>query len=162
MSDASKIDDGGAAALALTNGVHALVSSVDFQRLSQFRWRLGHNGYVYLAGGRAKGRPCLLHRIVMDAPTGHDVHHIDENKLNCRRSNLLLVTPQEHQRFHLIKSVERSRAARKYPLMGTCKVCGEVFVAHPSHRGRQVCCSKQCGVRLAIGARMEKYYASQR
>lgn len=153
-------NDGGAVTLALANGSCALISAVDFQRLSQLRWRLGTNGYVYLVGGRKKGLPCLLHRIVMDAPRGHDVHHIDENKLNCRRGNLLVVTPKEHQNFHLNKSVERSRTARKYPLTGTCKACGEIFVAHPDHRGRQVCCSKTCSIKLAVCARVEKYHAS--
>lgn len=52
------------------------------------------------------GRQIMEHVLVWEThhgrkvPPGHDVHHIDHDKLNNDPANLLLVTKLEHKRIH--------------------------------------------------------------
>lgn len=148
------INDGGpAAVIPVSGGVNALVSNQDTALVSCDGWRLGLNGYVYRRGGRIKGRPCLLHRIVLGAGRGVEVHHINGIKTDCRRENLEATTASKHQEYHMHRLVARNRASRIYPLTGTCKSCGSEFTRNPDHRSRQVCCSKACAIQLAVAAR---------
>lgn len=43
-------------------------------------------------------RTISLHRLLMGEPVGMDVHHKDNDGLNCRRSNLEVLTHQENHR----------------------------------------------------------------
>jgi len=156
----TKINDGGPVLLALQNGGHAIISEVDFPVLSAFKWRRGGNGYAYRCGANLRGVQTLLHRIVLDAPRGKEVHHRNGDKLDCRRENLELTTPSGHQEYHKSQLIERNLASRKYPLTGVCKHCGNSFIRDPNHRGRQTCCSKDCAIRIAITARKERANAA--
>ena len=152
-------DDGPAVVIPLKNGGAAVVSPEDADLVLAHKWRLGTNGYVYRVGGRVAGVPCLLHRIVMYAKSGQDVHHKSQDKTDCRRCNLETLTPAAHQEHHKHQTIARNIASRKYSLTGVCKRCGLGFTKDPSHRGRQVCCSKSCAIRIAIAARKEKHHA---
>jgi hypothetical protein len=157
----SEIKDGGPAVeIPLVSGGCAYVSQVDAERVSQSAWRLGNNGYVYKVGARKKGMPCLLHRIVMEAPAGMDVHHDDEDKLNCQRWNLEVTEPGKHQEHHKHLVINRNKAGRIHELTANCKRCGTVFTKDPDHRGRQTCCSKLCAIHLAVATRKEKRNAA--
>jgi hypothetical protein len=89
-----------------------------------------------------------------------EVHHEDEDKLNCRRGNLEIVAPSEHQKHHKHLVIARNVASRVHAATANCKACGVMFTKHPDHRDRQVCCSKNCAMRLAINARKEKRNAA--
>ena len=132
-----------------------VVSQEDARLLTEQRWRIGGNGYVYRVGGNAKGAQTLLHRIVMGATAGQEIHHRNGNKLDNRRENLEITTASEHQRYHRHIVIARNQAARVYPTHGTCKACGREYEKDRDHRGRQTCCSKQCSMSLAIRASME-------
>ena len=41
-----------------------------------------------------------MHRLIMNAPLGMLVHHMDHDGLNNRRANLMLVTRGEHNKLH--------------------------------------------------------------
>ena len=41
-----------------------------------------------------------LHRLIMGSPPGLDVHHIDYNRWNNRRENLVALTRKDHMRLH--------------------------------------------------------------
>ncbi len=41
-----------------------------------------------------------LHRLIMGSPKGLDVHHVDFNRWNNRRENLVAITREEHRRIH--------------------------------------------------------------
>jgi hypothetical protein len=45
-----------------------------------------------------RNRTVALHRFIMGEPPGMDVHHVDNNGLNCRRSNLEICTHKENKR----------------------------------------------------------------
>lgn len=87
--------------IVLTNGGEALVNDEDYELYGQWRWR-EENGYVFTWNRDATGRirPFLLHRLVMGSPKGMHVHHKDEDRLNCQRSNLEIKQPGQHLSDH--------------------------------------------------------------
>jgi len=69
---------------------YATVDDPDFDWLNRWRWHLNTNGYAvrhqYLGGGRS--RTIRMHRLIAKAPIGHEVDHINRNRLDNRRANL--------------------------------------------------------------------------
>lgn len=82
----------------LTRGKVAIIDTVDAEFVLSRNWRADAYGYVITGGGRNKRPTYKLHRILMDAPSGVEVDHINRNKLNNRRCNLRLVTHAENSR----------------------------------------------------------------
>lgn len=52
------------------------------QHLERYSWGLNNSGYVKGPGG-------MLHRVIMQAKKGQEVHHLNHNKLDCRKENLV-------------------------------------------------------------------------
>lgn len=153
----SEKDNGGPGVrVPLKNGGAAFVSACDADMVLSQEWRRGQNGYVYRVGGRSAGVPCLLHRIVVGASSGMDVHHVNGDKTDCRRENLQTLSQSEHQDHHKHLVAARNASSRKYSLTAECKMCQATFTKHPDHRGRQTCCSKRCACLAAVAARKEK------
>jgi hypothetical protein len=78
-----------------------LVDSKDFQDydLESYRWFVWKNkhGYCFYALTRREGKAILMHRLLLDSPTGKlQPDHIDRNGLNNCRSNLRLVTGSQN------------------------------------------------------------------
>lgn len=153
-------DDGGPAVeIPLVGGGLALVSQCDAERVQAHQWRMTAKGYVQRKG--ANSGSCLLHRFVLDAKRGREVHHKNEQKTDCRRNNLEELSPSEHQSRHKHLVVARNLARRIHAVTANCKACGAEFTKHPDHRGRQVCCSKRCAISRAVSARMEAFHAAR-
>lgn len=83
--------------LQLSRGKTAIVDEEDFERVSLYKWYLGKNGYAintkYIKGsGRKnqKNRYIYLHRLIMNAPKGSIIDHINRNPLDNRKVNLRL------------------------------------------------------------------------
>jgi len=77
--------------ILLSRGHVALVDDADFDWLSRSKWHCSNDGY-------AVSGVVVMHRLIMDAPDGMEVDHIDRNKLNNRRSNLRVCTHAENMR----------------------------------------------------------------
>jgi hypothetical protein len=84
--------------ILLRNGMTAIVDDEDFDWLSQWVWTSTGNG-GYVRRQVRNGLTCVvvvMHRLVIDAPDGTEVDHINGNKLDNRRCNLRLATSSEN------------------------------------------------------------------
>lgn len=89
--------------IKLTKGQFAIVDDEDFDYLNQFCWvaiEVRRNCYQAYSNIKKNGKriAILMHRIIMSAPCGMEVDHINRNSLDNRRSNLRLATRAENSR----------------------------------------------------------------
>jgi len=82
-------------ALALSRGYLALVDPEDFERFCHLKWYPQVNGRTVYA---TTGNGIMLHRLILDAPKGVCVDHINRDGLDNRRSNLRLATQAQNTR----------------------------------------------------------------
>lgn len=87
------------ATIYTSKGIPILVDDSDYEWLNSFKWTVGYKGYATASGPRVSGRQTSLrmHRLIMDAPAGMLVDHINHNRADNRRSNLHIVTAKENQ-----------------------------------------------------------------
>lgn len=75
-----------------------LVDDKDFEWLNQWKWRTHSKGYaVRMAGGRKNAHLIYMHRLINNTPNGFETDHINQNKLDNRRSNLRSVTRTQNK-----------------------------------------------------------------
>jgi hypothetical protein len=91
--------------IPLTQGLFALVDDEDFDILSQWSWHIKKSkDTVYaIANGSRKllqRKTIYMHRVILNAPEGMKVDHIDGNGINNTRSNLRICTTSENNRNH--------------------------------------------------------------
>lgn len=71
----------------------AIIDVDDVDKVNGKRWTDNGHGYVRTFKGTT---PVYLHRLIMDAPDGYDVDHVNRNRLDNRRSNLRVVSHIEN------------------------------------------------------------------
>ena len=76
------------------DGVEFIINTCDLDTVLNHRWHRNGNGYMADEHGNT------LHRVLMKPPAVMDVHHINENKLDNRRINLLMLSRSEHTALH--------------------------------------------------------------
>lgn len=87
--------------IPLSQGMVALVSNEDYERVARFKWTLKRNGnrcYAYRRDYSNGGRHIPLHRFILDAPPEMEVDHINGDGLDNRRENIRLCTHSENSR----------------------------------------------------------------
>lgn len=72
--------------IKLTQGKYALVDEEDFEYLNQFKWH-----FDGLYGAKKSPKKIYMHRLLMNSPKGMEIDHINQNKLDNRKSNLRVV-----------------------------------------------------------------------
>ncbi len=73
---------------------HALIDDQDADRVLARTWRLTPRGYAMASIDQT--RNVLMHRLILDAPAGMVVDHVNGDKLDNRRENLRLVTQAQN------------------------------------------------------------------
>jgi hypothetical protein len=83
--------------IKLTNGMVALVDDADYEWLSRWKWSplKCWGGQIY-ALKSVSDEERRMHRLIVSAPKGALVDHINGNTLDNRRSNLRLCTRAEN------------------------------------------------------------------
>jgi hypothetical protein len=84
--------------IPLTQGKFACVDPQDYPALARYKWcaaNQGNSWYAVRTDGKCQVR---MHRVIMDAPPGLVVDHIDHDGLNNVRRKLRLCTPQQNAR----------------------------------------------------------------
>lgn len=78
----------GSRLIPLSKGAFAVVDEEDFNELSKHKWHL-NNGYA-MRTIRVNGKPSmvLMHREILKTPCGLFTDHVNEDKLDNRKSNL--------------------------------------------------------------------------
>ncbi len=101
--------------IPLSRGYVAVVDDEDYEWLSERKWfatqdRKNVSTYAYRTEMRnGRTRYISMHRVILDAPKGMTVDHIDGNGLNNTRANLRLATVAQNTRNMKIKSGYSSR-----------------------------------------------------
>lgn len=113
--------------ITLTRGFVAMVDDEDYTALSAHKWfaKSDHNHTVY-AARNCHGRTFRMHRIILNAPSGVLVDHINGNGLDNRRENLRLATPQENSRNRRLRSDSISRFKGVAMVRGAWRMCIKV------------------------------------
>lgn len=87
-------------------GLTILADDEDADLLASYSWvavRQASGRYYAHArmpgAGRGAGR-VIMHRLIMQPPVGKVIHHINNNGLDNRRSNLMITSNRANIRFH--------------------------------------------------------------
>jgi hypothetical protein len=88
--------------IPLSQGKFALVDDEDYEFLNQWKWcaHKNKNNVFYVERNELipKRKIIKMHRVIMNAPIGMEVDHIDRDGLNNQKANLRLCTQTENQR----------------------------------------------------------------
>lgn len=82
--------------IALTSGAVTLVPNDKYDMLMQQYWHLSSAGYAVCTRWGKEKKLTYLHRLVMDAPKGVEVDHINRDPLDNRRENLRLCSHSQN------------------------------------------------------------------
>lgn len=80
--------------LMLCGGVTCLIDDEDWDRIKAYKW-CRHAKKKY-AGARVEDRMVLMHRMIMNAPKGVAVDHINHDTFDNRKMNLRICTQAEN------------------------------------------------------------------
>jgi len=107
----TRIDLGGdVASLTLTRGYVAVVDAADVPLVNGGKWTalVSPKRHAVYACRSVAGKMLLLHRLILAAPPGVEVDHIDGDGLNNRRANLRLCSHADNQKNKGPRSGSRS------------------------------------------------------
>ncbi len=103
----------------------------DFDLIRPHKWRLTQDGYLLTSDPANRQTGIYIHRLIMNAPDGWEVDHINHNKLDNRKANLRLtpprgnrcnVRPRENKKYSPYKGVGRN--GKKWT--ATTKINGKI------------------------------------
>lgn len=80
--------------LPLQHGMLTLVDREDYERFKNRSWSRMTIGYVLGSGARRE----TLHRLILNAPSGSEVDHVNGDRTDNRKSNLRLASRRENAR----------------------------------------------------------------
>ncbi len=83
--------------ITLSNGKKTLIDDEDYHLVKPYKWNYSPLGSGYVIATFAK-RTLHIHRLIMNAPEGIMVDHINHDGLDNRKNNLRLCTRSENMR----------------------------------------------------------------
>lgn len=91
--------------IPLSQGLFAIVDMEDYEKVVRYKWcaSKARNTYYAQRTIRQNGnrRSCLMHRVILDAPAGQEIDHVNACGWDNRRANLRFATTnQNHQNMH--------------------------------------------------------------
>jgi len=97
--------------IALTQGKVALVDDEDYEKLvAMGSWHAREVSRDYwIARTQHEGKSQMMHRVILNAPIGLEVDHINHNTLDNRRCNIRLCTHAQNGRNRLKSSGTSSK-----------------------------------------------------
>lgn len=98
----------------LTKGNFAKVDDVDFEYLKKRTWYFTPQGYAKCSNYPNTPKLLSMHRLIVGAPEGVDVDHINGDKLDNRRCNLRLCSRKDN-----LRNIPPRRNS-KSPFKGIC------------------------------------------
>ena len=119
--------------IPLSYGKYTIVDAEDYERLSKYQWCAVKERRSWYAKTLDKdGKRLALHRLVLNAPKGLFVDHIDHNCLNNRRSNLRLCTQKQNN----CNTLPRKGCSSKYKGVSFNKA-RKRFIAYIQHNKKR-------------------------
>lgn len=97
--------------IPLSQGYFAIIDIGDYGLISQFKWCVSKRKQYIYASRHVKNpisKTIFMHRIILDAPSGLVVDHINHNGLDNRRSNLRLCTYAQNGQNRLASITNKS------------------------------------------------------
>ncbi|KKN01725.1 hypothetical protein LCGC14_1124790 [marine sediment metagenome] len=89
--------------IPLVGGGFAIVDPEDFDWLSKMCWRKKRSSSGYYAVSRKQHRrvthTVFMHRLIMKTPYWMKTHHINHNRLDNRKANLMVLSERMHRHF---------------------------------------------------------------
>ena len=82
--------------IPLGNGLASMVSDEDYDRVVSDRWSFGKPYVKRTFRSDGKFHTLYLHRVILNAPKGMMVDHVNGDKLDNRRENLRLCTSKQN------------------------------------------------------------------
>lgn len=81
----------------ISDNIYFLIDKEDYDLIKKYKWGMD-DGYISSHDFENNHRKIRLHRIILNAPAGSIVDHINRNKLDNRKENLRFVTKEENSR----------------------------------------------------------------
>jgi len=95
--------------IRLTQGKVALVDDVDFEEISKYKWYPLNSQLNHVCAFTCiKNKVNYMHRMIINAPIGTMVDHINGNPLDNQRANLRLCTNAQNQQNRKTKGKGKS------------------------------------------------------
>lgn len=83
--------------IPLSQGKVALIDDEDYELVSRHKWSYDGNGYAITSVYPGK-KTLRMHRLILGAPNGVMVDHINHNGLDNRKSNIRLCTSKQNSK----------------------------------------------------------------